>query len=368
MSKETLSRRDFISGIAAGGAVATLASSAEAVESSDAVVFHSFPIVEPKPAGGRIKIVCAEKLAPEEADQIRSAGKNIDLVLLRDRSGLKDNAAEAEAILGVVDRETMLNARKLKWVQTWAAGVESLPQELMEHPCVLTNMQRVFAPVIAESALGLMLSLARGLAQISIPAFKERRWARSDVPLADLYQKTLGIVGLGGIGTETARRAHYGFSMKVLAVDPKPLPKPEFVAELREPGWLMEMAPQADVLMSAAPLTKETRHMFNESVFRNMKRSSYFINVSRGGLVDQEALARALKEGWIQGAGLDVTTPEPLPPDHFLWNCPNLVLTPHNSGNAPIRQVRLMALVAENVRRYSHGLPLLNVVDKARGY
>ncbi len=217
MSKETLSRRDFISGIAAGGAVATLASSAEAVESSDAVVFHSFPIVEPKPAGGRIKIVCAEKLAPEEADQIRSAGKNIDLVLLRDRSGLKDNAAEAEAILGVVDRETMLNARKLKWVQTWAAGVESLPQELMEHPCVLTNMQRVFAPVIAESALGLMLSLARGLAQISIPAFKERRWARSDVPLADLYQKTLGIVGLGGIGTETARRAHYGFSMKVLA-------------------------------------------------------------------------------------------------------------------------------------------------------
>ncbi|PYU96529.1 MAG: D-2-hydroxyacid dehydrogenase, partial [Acidobacteria bacterium] len=97
-------------------------------------------------------------------------------------------------------------------------------------------------------------------------------------------------------------------------------------------------------------------------------RSSYFINVSRGGLVDQEALARALKEGWIQGAGLDVTTPEPLPPDHFLWNCPNLVLTPHNSGNAPIRQVRLMALVAENVRRYSHGLPLLNVVDKARGY
>ena len=196
MSKETLSRRDFISGIAAGGAVATLASSAEAVESSDAVVFHSFPIVEPKPAGGRIKIVCAEKLAPEEADQIRSAGKNIDLVLLRDRSGLKDNAAEAEAILGVVDRETMLNARKLKWVQTWAAGVESLPQELMEHPCVLTNMQRVFAPVIAESALGLMLSLARGLAQISIPAFKERRWARSDVPLADLYQKTLGIVGV----------------------------------------------------------------------------------------------------------------------------------------------------------------------------
>jgi phosphoglycerate dehydrogenase-like enzyme len=191
---------------------------------------------------------------------------------------------------------------------------------------------------------------------------------RENIPLEDLYGKTLGLVGLGGIGTETARRAHYGFSMKILAVDPKPLPKPEFVAELREPGWLMEMVPQVDVLMSAAPLTKETRLMFNESVFRKMKPTSYFINVSRGGLVDQDALARALHGQWIRGAGLDVTTPEPMPPENPLWNCPNLVITPHNSGGAAIRQVRLIALVAENVRRYSHGLPLLNVVDKTRGY
>ena len=99
-----------------------------------------------------------------------------------------------------------------------------------------------------------------------------------------------------------------------------------------------------------------------------MKRTAYFLNVSRGGLVDQEALVKALQEGWIRGAGLDVTTPEPLPPENALWSCPNLVITPHNSGSAPIRQVRLVALVAENVRRYSNGLPLLNVVDKTRGY
>jgi phosphoglycerate dehydrogenase-like enzyme len=364
MSNDSISRRNFMAGLAVAG---TAGATADA--NPDAVVVPNYPLVDTKPSSAPIKIVCAERLTKDEVEKIRSAGKNVDLVMLGNRSELKDKAADAECILGVVDRETMMNAKNLKWVQTWAAGVESLPKELMEHPCALTNMQRVFAPVIAESALGLLLSLTRGLAQSSIPAFKEHKWAtRENVPLEDLYGKTMGIVGLGGIGTETARRAHYGFSLKILAVDPKPLPRPEFVAELREPGWLMEMVPQVDVLMSAAPLTKETRLMFNESIFRKMKPTSYFINVSRGGLVDQDALAKALHEKWIRGAGLDVTTPEPLPAENPLWNCPNLVITPHNSGGAPIRQVRLIGLVAENVRRYSHGLPLLNVVDKVRGY
>jgi phosphoglycerate dehydrogenase-like enzyme len=368
MTKDSLTRRDFMSGLAAAGTAAALTPAVSGQTAADAVVVSSFPIVEPKPSAGPIRIVCAERLTSEEADKIRSAGKNIDLVLVSDRADLKTRAADAEAILGIVDRETMLAAKRLKWVQTWHAGVETLPQELMEHPCVLTNMQRVFAPVISETAIALLLSLTRGLAQTSIPAFKERRWVRSEVPLEDLYGKTLGIVGLGGIGTETARRVHYGFSMKVLALDPKPLPKPEFVAELREPDWLMEMVPQVDILMSAAPLTKVTRRMFNEPVFRKMRPTAYFINVSRGGLVDQAALAKALNGAWIRGAGLDVTTPEPLPADDPLWSCPNLVITPHNSGYAPVRQVRLIALVAENVRRYTLGLPLLNVVDKARGY
>lgn len=370
MSKNNISRRDFVTGLAVSGTAATLSGMSNTVGApADAVVMESFPVVEPKPSNGPIKIFCAEKLAPEEVEKIRSAGKNVDLVMLRDRSELKEKAAEAEVILGVVDRETVLRAKNLKWVQNWAAGVETLPKELTEHPCVLTNMQRVYAPVIAESAIGFMLNLARGVVQNSSPNFRERKWSRQgSVPLMDLYHKTLGLVGLGGIGTETARRAHYGFEMKILAVDPKPLPKPEFVAELHEPAWLMEMVPQVDVLMSAAPLTKETRKMFNETVFRKMKKSAYFINVSRGGLVDQDALVRALKEGWIAGAGLDVTTPEPLPPDSALWDCPNLIITPHNSSDAPMRQVRLVALVAENVRRYSHGLPLLNVVDKTRGY
>jgi len=361
---EDMSRRGFLAGITAGGAVLALETA-----SADAVVQPVNPRVEVPPSGETIRILLAANLAPEEIETIRRAGRNVDLVVPRDDAETLAAAAGAEVVLGAPSVEMIRAAKRLKWVQHWAAGVERLPRELMEHPCVLTNMQRVFAPVIAETAFALLLGLTRGLVQASVPNFRLRKWDRGgSVPLDDLYGKTIGVVGLGGIGTEVARRAHHGFGMRVLAVDPKPMPRPDFVAELREPAWLPEMAPQVDVLVSCAPHTRETERLFGEDVFRALRKTAYFINVSRGALVDQTALARALQEGWIRGAGLDVTTPEPLPPADPLWDCPNLVITPHNSGHAPIRMVRLVALVAENVRRYSNGLALLNVVDKERGY
>src|SRR5512136_529820 len=360
---EDMSRRGFLAGLTVGGTALALEA-----RGADAVVHAVYPRVEVAPTGGTIKILVAARLAPEEIDLVRRAGRNVELVVPRGDAEMLAAAADAEVILGEPSVEAIRAAKKLEWVQHWAAGVERLPPELMQHPCVLTNMQRVFAPVIAETAFALLLGLTRGLVQASVPNFRLRKCERANVPLDDLYQKTMGVVGLGGIGTEIARRAHCGFGMKVLAVDPKPMPRPEFVAELREPAWLAEMVPQVDVLVSCAPHTKETVKLFGEAVFRALKKTAYFINVSRGGLVDQVALARALKEQWIRGAGLDVTTPEPLPPDDPLWDCPNLVITPHNSGAAPIRMVRLVALVAENVRRYSTGLALLNVVDKQRGY
>ncbi len=368
MKKDPVSRRNFLSTLAATAAVVTLPNTSSAIPSGTPVIAPD--LFDRKQISGPVKILCTEKLSSKHEEQIRSAGKNITLNMIADQSELKKHIPDAEVILGSVDAALVPSAKGLKWVQTFAAGVENMSKELIVHPCQVTNMQRVYAPVIAESAIGLLLSLTRGLAQVSIPAFGQRKWVHptDDVPLVDLYSKTIVIVGMGGIGSETARRLHYGFNMRVLSTDAKPLPKPEFVAELHDPTWLMQMVPQADVLMSAAPLTKETKLMFNAAVFSKMKPGAYFINVSRGGLVDQNALVKALKEKQIQGAGLDVTTPEPLPPESPLWTCPNLVITPHNSTAAPIRQERAVALVAENVRRYSNGLPLMNVVDKIKGY
>ena len=151
-------------------------------------------------------------------------------------------------------------------------------------------------------------------------------------------------------------------------MDPKPLPKPDFVAELHSLDWLPQMVPRCDILICAAPHTPLSQGMLNESVFRAMKKSAYFINMSRGKLVDTPALVRALKEGWIAGAGLDVTYKEPLPPDEELWTAPNTIITCHTSGLVAQGQGAAMELFAENVRRYVAGLPLLNVVDKHRGY
>jgi len=368
MEKDMVSRRNFLATVATTGAVVTTQLSpltSLAGSPTDA----PNPLVQARPSDEPIRIASTMKFTEAEEEQIKSAGKNVQLLMLGNSPESKQ-IAEAEAIIGMVNGAALSQAKKLKWMQATGAGVENMSKELIEHPCMLTNMQRIYAPVIAESAIGLLLSLTRGLTQLSIPAFHERKWKETpeNLILDDLYGKTIGIVGMGGIGSETARRMHYGFQMRVLATDAKALPKPDFVAALHDPGWLMEMVPQVDVLMSAAPLTKETKGMFNEQVFSKMKPSAYFINVSRGGLVDQEALVKALKEKRIRGAGLDVTTPEPLPPDHALWSCPNLVITPHNSGQAAIRQVRLVALIAENVRRYSNGLPLMNVVDKVKGY
>jgi phosphoglycerate dehydrogenase-like enzyme len=253
-------------------------------------------------------------------------------------------------------------------LQAAEAGMDRLLfPELIKSPVVITNMARMFAPAISETAVGMLLSLTRGLNKFYQPQFQKRMY-NSERNLVEVDGMTIGIVGMGGIGQSLAMRMHYGFNMRVLATDAKPMAKPLFVETLREPDWFMEMVPQVDILVSAAPSTKETHQMFNEKVFRSMKKTAYFLNLSRGALVDESALTMALKEGWIAGAGIDPTSVEPLPSTSSLWDCPNLLITCHSAGFAPQRQTRFIGLLAENVRRYTSGLPLMNVVDKQRGY
>ena len=363
MTNSRFSRRNFITTTVAAGATTV----------ANLTPFQNFANVisdeQPDFPDRQIKIISTDNLSVKEQEKIRAVSKNIDLQIVPDTTS--PALEEAEVIIGNIDASMLQRAKKLKWVQVLHAGVENMPKEMITHPLVLTNMQKVFAPVIAESAIALLLSLTRGLVQFAIPNFQQKKWGSrppENIKLDDLYNKTIGIVGMGGIGSETARRLHYGFNMRVLATDAKPMHKPDFVEELHDPTWFMEMVPKVDVLMSAAPLTKETKEMFNEQVFSKMKPDSYFINVSRGGLVKQDALIDALKSKKIRGAGLDVVSPEPLPADNPLWTCPNLVITGHNSTVADSRYERMFGLLMENVRRYTLGLPLMNVVEKEKGY
>jgi len=322
-----------------------------------------------------LRIVTMFQFEPAEIQRIKAASTKapVELAVCKSREEFDQKVKDAEVIYGDVRADTLQAAKKLQWVQSGEAGMENQDPAMRNSPVVLTNYQRVFAHGISETAMGLLLSLTRGLAKYYMPQFyKQRTMQRVGTAKSEdhteLVGRTMGIVGMGGIGSALARRAHYGFDMRIVATDAKPVPKPDYVAELHDPGWFPEMYPQVDVLVGAAPLTPHTERMFNEKVFRGMKKTAHFRALSRGKLFDDMALVQALKEGWIAGAGLDVFPVEPPPSSHPIFDCPNVVMSAHTSGWSPDRQVRLIDLFAENARRYTEGLPLLNVVDKQAGY
>ena len=325
-------------------------------------------------ASGPIKIVTMNAFEPDEVRRFTAAGGSnaVSVVICKTRDEFRQQLRDADVVYGDIRKADLDYAPKLKWLQAGGAGMEGSDPAVMASDLTITNMARIFAPGIAETAFGLLLCLTRGISKYFIPQFEKHTMnpvgtVKSN-HFSELGGKTMGIVGMGGIGTEIARRANYGFGMRVLATDAKPMPKPEYVAELHDPSWFMTMVPQVDVLVSAAPHTKRTEGMFNEQVFRSMKKTAIFLGMSRGKLFDDMALARALKEGWIAGAGLDVMPVEPPPSNHPIFDCPNVVMSAHTSGWGPERQERLISHFAENIRRYSNGLPLMAVVDKSAGY
>jgi len=321
-----------------------------------------------------LRIVTLHPFEPAEIDQIKAAAPkvHIDFLVCRTREELDEKVKDADVVYGDVRGEALKSAVRLKWVQAGGAGIEGMDRALLEGPVVITNFARTFAPAISETAIGMLLCLTRGISRYYVPQFLQRQWKPvgtvKSADYAEISGRTMGVVGLGGIGSAVARRAYYGFDMRVVAIDFRALHKPEYVAELHASSWFQEMVPQVDVLVAAAPHTPATERMFNEQVFRSMKKTAYFLALSRGKLFDDMALVKALQEGWIAGAGLDVFPQEPPPSSHPIFDCPNVVMTMHTSGWGPERQKRLVEQFAENVRRYTEGLPLLNVVDKKLGY
>ena len=264
-----------------------------------------------------IRVLTATAFEAHELEKFKAAAPNIELIVVKTPAEFRKRLPEAEVVFGNLTGADLASATNVKWVQTGAAGVENLDREFMASPIALTNMARIFAPAITETAMGMLLCLTRGITTHYMPQFAKRQMksvgtAKSEHHV-ELAGRTMGIVGMGGIGSTLARRAHLGFDMKVVGTDAKPMPKLDNVAELHDPSWFMTMVPQVDVLVAAAPHTPATERMFNEKVFRSMKKTAYFLALSRGMLFDDVALVRALKEGWIAGAGLDVFPEEPPP-------------------------------------------------------
>ena len=325
------------------------------------------------PGWTKPKKVLVPRFSPLRMAALQVVAGDVQLVPYRNAREAVRLVADADAVIGVCTPELVRAGKKLRWIQVPSAGVEryvTIP-ELAERGIVLTNAQRIYGPEIADHAFAMLLAFTRGIRSIVAHRTKGGRW---NLPpdfkrerVIELTGKTVLVVGLGGIGTEVARRAA-AFGCRVLAIDPKPLPKPDFVFRLGKPNELLELAAQADVVFNCAPLTRVTEGWFNDEFFGAMKPTAYFISVGRGRSTDTDALVRALRAGQIAGAGLDVTDPEPLPPDHPLWRFNNVIITPHMASWSDRRNERLFELYRENLRRFVNGDPLLNVVDLERGY
>jgi phosphoglycerate dehydrogenase-like enzyme len=307
----------------------------------------------------------------ERVAWMREAAPGVEVVGAPDRAAAAREAADADALIGECVPEVIAAGKRLRWVQRMFAGVErcvTIPA-FAERGIVLTNMQKVAGSVMAEHVLAFVFGLTRGLASY-VPAQAKGEWADEAVPESRLWEvkgRTLLVVGLGGIGTEVAKRAH-ALGMTVIATRNSGTDGPDYVSEVGLPDKLLPFASRADVIVSTLPLTPETKGLMDRRFFDAAKRGALFVNVGRGGTVVTDDLVAALADGRLGGAGLDVTDPEPLPPGHPLWKAPNVIITPHVAAGLEGNDVPRWILARENLRRYASGGKLLSEVDVKKGY
>jgi phosphoglycerate dehydrogenase-like enzyme len=327
------------------------------------------PAIVPGQSGPKILVA-----GVPEADlaELRKAAPRANLVRVADQKDALAQVGDADAVINLCSRDLVRTGKKLRWVQVGSAGVENCVfPEMVQSNITLTNAKVIQGPEIADHAMALLLSLTRKISELVLRKSREdwplREYQQPDKRPIELNGRTALIIGLGGIGTQIAQRAA-AFGMTVIGVDPKEIPMMSFVKASYPPDRLPDLLPEADVVFMSAPLTPQTQKMLGAEQFRRMKRGAYFIAVSRGRTYDAAALVKALDEKHLAGAGLDVTDPEPLPKGHPLWKFDNVVITPHLAGTSDKFRDRQMALFRENIRRFSEGLPLINVVDKQKGY
>jgi len=327
--------------------------------------------VRDSPGWRRPQQVLVWNVAPQAVPLLQSAAPGVKLLLAKDAKEAVALAKDADAVLGFCSADVLEAGPGIRWVQSFSAGVErcvSIPS-LRERGILLTNMQRVAGPVMAEHVMAVMLAYARAL-HFYIPERMATRWTR-ELPapgrMMTLEGKTVLVVGLGGIGVEVAKRAN-ALGMRVIATRASGREGPPFVSYVGLPDELVKLGAEADFVVNTVPLTPATTRMFDAKFFAAVKPGAFFVNVGRGQSVVQEELIGALRSGRLGGAGLDVTDPEPLPPDSPLWQMPNVILTPHVSAQSDVDDSVRMTVAVENLRRYVAGEKMLSVVDVAKGY
>lgn len=305
------------------------------------------------------------------AERLQSAlADTYKIVTPENEAEVQREIFDADAAYGWVAPNLLPLARKLRWLTSPRIGADAgyYYKELIEHPVVVTNPRGTFSDHISHHIMMYILALSRGL-YFYMEAQRQQKWDKDarKTPYIDLNGATVLIVGVGGIGQETARLCA-AFGMKIVGIDARwerDLPD----VDKHRPEDLDVLLPAADFVIVTVPHTPETEAMWTTRRFKLMKQSACFINIGRGMTTRLDDLAAALENGTIAGCGLDVFEIEPLPPDHKLWKLPNVILTPHVSfkGATNISE-RQFEILLDNMQRFAAGKALRNVVDKALWY
>jgi phosphoglycerate dehydrogenase-like enzyme len=306
-------------------------------------------------------------------ERLKKDFPQLEIVRLSDYEQLGPALRDADILLAwSVRPDQFAQASRLKWVHSTAAAVHQLMSPaLVTSKVVVTNARDVHGPVVAEHALALMLALAKRL-RTAFLAQQQREWAQAKIwdehPL-ELNGSVVGIVGIGSIGSELAARCK-ALGMRVLAIREHADRKDKNVDETFAGSDLNRALAMCDFVVLAAPLTDKTKHMISAERLALMKPTAFLINVSRGPLIDDQALIAALRERKIKGAALDVFGEEPLPADSPYWSLPNCLITPHTAAVTDRDRLweRHYILFTDNLHRFLAGEPLRAIVDKHRGY
>lgn len=317
-----------------------------------------------------VRIVVNGAAQMSDVPGLSAIAREHDIAFASDKAALAEALPGAEVLLGWNFRgndmaDCWSRANALKWIHWCGAGVDAvLFRELAESTVILTNARSIFDRAMAEYVLGLMLAHAKAF----MPMFANQANRTWSYRMTERIAGTRAVIfGVGSIGREVATVLN-SVGVTTAGIGRTARSGVPVFGHVHAADGADELVAEADWVIGILPGTDETRNHFDEAFFARMKPTARFYNIGRGSAVDEAALAAALASGSIAGAGLDVFRTEPLPDDDLLWSAPNLIVSPHVSGDYIGHREAMVDQFLENLDRYVSGEPLLNVVNKAAGY
>lgn len=306
-------------------------------------------------------ILAVIPMEEKHREMLKRTAKGAEIIFGDPETVSQEQVDQAEIILGNLPPEMIKKAKNLEWLQLNSAGYEAYAKEEIMGDRILTSCSGAYGQAVSEHMFAMLLAMQKKL-HLYRDDQKSHKWG-DEGQVTSISDTTVMILGLGDIGKHFARLAH-ALGAYVIGIKRTYAPCPEYVDELHLQEDIKALLPKADAVVSFLPSSEETKGMFDKELFALMKPGSFFLNGGRGDTVSTEDLYQALKEGRLEGAALDVTDPEPLPPEHPLWDMPQVFITPHVSGGYHLSIIldNVVDICAENLHRYLSGKELQHLV------